>query len=146
MVVTSIFSISTNIFYPIVPQSSYIGIVVCKCCEFGLLPKLSFDKELNWSFIVKKTVWEKEKFASYQHFLLFSYSFQNDFSVGASKVLIKQYRVDPLQSQPRFSCVCSARLLKTLEGKGEIARKEQFLLFPQCFLPVWRTFFYFHQI
>ena len=25
-------------------------------------------------------------------------------------------------------------------GKGEIARNEQFLLFPQCFLPVWRTF------
>ena len=31
-------------------------------------------------------------------------------------------------------------------GKGEIARDEQFLLFPQCFLPVWRTFFHFHSI
>ena len=31
-------------------------------------------------------------------------------------------------------------------GKGKIARNEQFLLFPQCFLPVWRTFFHFHQI
>ena len=31
-------------------------------------------------------------------------------------------------------------------GKGEIARNEQFLLFPQCFLPVWITFFHFHQI
>ena len=30
-------------------------------------------------------------------------------------------------------------------GKGEIARNEQFLLFPQCFLPVWRTFFHFRQ-
>ena len=30
-------------------------------------------------------------------------------------------------------------------GKGEIARNEQFLLFPQCFLPVWRTFCHFHQ-
>ena len=28
-------------------------------------------------------------------------------------------------------------------GKGEIARNEQFLLFPQCFLPVWITFFPF---
>ena len=28
-------------------------------------------------------------------------------------------------------------------GKGEIALKEQFLLFPQCFLPVWITFFLF---
>ena len=31
-------------------------------------------------------------------------------------------------------------------GKGEIARNEQFLLFPQCFLPFWRTFCHFHQI
>ena len=23
-------------------------------------------------------------------------------------------------------------------GKGEIARKEQFFLFPQCFIPTWR--------
>ena len=30
-------------------------------------------------------------------------------------------------------------------GKGEIARNEQFLLFPQCFLPVWITFCHFHQ-
>ena len=25
-------------------------------------------------------------------------------------------------------------------GKGEIARNEQFLLFPQCFLPIWNNF------
>ena len=31
-------------------------------------------------------------------------------------------------------------------GIGEIARNEQFLLFPQCFLPVWITFFHFCQI
>ena len=31
-------------------------------------------------------------------------------------------------------------------GKGEIARYEQFLLFPQCFLPVWITFCHFRQI
>ena len=30
-------------------------------------------------------------------------------------------------------------------GKGEIARNEQFLLFPQCFLPIWRTICHFHQ-
>ena len=29
-------------------------------------------------------------------------------------------------------------------GKGEIARNEQFLLFSQCFLPVWRTFCHFN--
>ena len=31
-------------------------------------------------------------------------------------------------------------------GKGEIARHEQFLLFPQCFLPIWRTFCQFNHI
>ena len=31
-------------------------------------------------------------------------------------------------------------------GKGEIARYEQFLLFPQCFLSVWITFCHFRQI
>ena len=30
--------------------------------------------------------------------------------------------------------------------KEEIARNEQFLLFPQCFLPILRTFYHFHQI
>ena len=31
-------------------------------------------------------------------------------------------------------------------GKGEIARNKQFLLFPQCFLQVLRTYCDFHQI
>ena len=31
-------------------------------------------------------------------------------------------------------------------GKGEIARNEQFLLFPQCFLLCQRTIHYFHEI
>ena len=31
-------------------------------------------------------------------------------------------------------------------GKGEIAPNEQFLLFLQCFLRIWRTFCHFHQI
>ena len=31
-------------------------------------------------------------------------------------------------------------------GKGEIARNEQFLLFPQCFLPLRITCCHFHQI
>ena len=30
--------------------------------------------------------------------------------------------------------------------KGEIARNEQFLLFPQCFLAFWRTLRCLHQI
>ena len=36
--------------------------------------------------------------------------------------------------------------LENTVGKGEIARNEQFLLFPQCFLPIWITFCHFRQI
>ena len=42
-----------------------------------------------------------------------------------------------------------SKLSKRVEntvGNGEIARNEQFLLFPQCFLPVWKTFCHFPQI
>ena len=44
-----------------------------------------------------------------------------------------------------FTC-WQYKSLENTEGKGEIAHNEQFLLFPQCFLPFWRTFFHFHQV
>ena len=46
------------------------------------------------------------------------------------------------QTIPGFFGVCSTSLENTV-GKGEIARNEQFLLFPLCFLPVWRSFLSF---
>ena len=45
---------------------------------------------------------------------------------------------NPFPNKPWFLPVFSTSLLKTL-GKGEIARNKQFLLFPQCLLPVWRN-------
>ena len=50
---------------------------------------------------------------------------------------------NPFPNKPWFLHACSISLLKTL-GKGEIACDKQFLLYPQCFLPVWRTFHHFH--
>ena len=44
-----------------------------------------------------------------------------------------------------FTCL-QCKSFENTVGKGEIARDEQFLLFPQCFLTVWRTFCNFHQI
>ena len=44
-----------------------------------------------------------------------------------------------------FSCVRYMSLENTV-GKGEIARNEQFLLFPHRFLPLQRTLDHFHQI
>ena len=54
------------------------------------------------------------------------------------------YAVDlnSIPNKPWFLLVCSARLclqckaFENTAGKGEIARNEQFLLFPQYFLPV----------
>ena len=38
-----------------------------------------------------------------------------------------------------FTCM-QYKSFENIVGKGEIARNEQFLPFPQCFIPVWRTF------
>ena len=35
--------------------------------------------------------------------------------------------------------VSVVQAFENTEGKGEIARNKQFLLFPQCFLAIWRT-------
>ena len=48
------------------------------------------------------------------------------------------------QTSPGFTCLQIKPFEKTV-GKGEIAHNEQFLLFPLCFVPVWRAFCYFHQ-
>ena len=44
-----------------------------------------------------------------------------------------------------FTCLQYKSFENTV-GKGEIARNEQFLLFPRCFLPVRRAFRHFQQI
>ena len=48
------------------------------------------------------------------------------------------------QPYPKQALVFMCLHYKSSENtvrKGEIARREQFLLFPQCFLPIWRTNF-----
>ena len=55
----------------------------------------------------------------------------------------------PGQPFPKQALVFTCLLYKSFgntEGKGEIAHNEQFLLFPQCFLPISKTFCHFHQI
>ena len=48
------------------------------------------------------------------------------------------------RTSPGFYVFAIQVFLKTLWGKGEIACNEQFLLFPQCFLQVLKTFCHFH--
>ena len=50
-------------------------------------------------------------------------------------------------SQQAYVCNClQHESFENNVGKGEIARNEQFLLFPHCFLPFWRTFRHFYNI
>ena len=50
-----------------------------------------------------------------------------------------------LSQKPLFLRICSKSLENT-GGKGEVAREEQFLLFPQYLPPFWRTFCHFSII
>ena len=43
-----------------------------------------------------------------------------------------------------FMCLQYKPLENTV-GEGEISCKEKYLLFTQCFVPIWRTFCHFHQ-
>ena len=43
-----------------------------------------------------------------------------------------------------FTCL-QYRSFENIVGKREIARYQQFLLFPQCFLSIWRTFRHFYH-
>ena len=54
--------------------------------------------------------------------------------------------LNPFPNKPWFLRVCNTSLLKTLWEKREIACNEQFLLFPQCFQTLWRTFSHVYQI
>ena len=64
-------------------------------------------------------------------------------TVSFIRTVIVNLEFNPFPNKPWFLRVCSTSLENTV-GKGEIAHNEQFLLFPQCFLPLERTFCQFH--
>ena len=64
---------------------------------------------------------------------------------GKQQIVEHAVKVNPFPHNHTFQHPWEVTHLKTLR-KGEIARNEQFLLFPQGFLPVWITFFHFRQI
>ena len=92
---------------------------------------------------------EKGENAVYQYFLLFLQRFQKpSFLVvrsldclGKGQVCQENLWSNRLQTQnfPKQALVFMCLKYKSFEntvGKGEIARNEQFLLFPQCFYPL----------
>ena len=74
----------------------------------------------------------------------------------SAKEIAKKLKVDALwyciqikKLFPKQALVFTCPQYKSFEntvGKGEIARNEQFLLSPQCFLFIWKTFCHFHQL
>ena len=55
-------------------------------------------------------------------------------------------QVQPFLKQALVFTCLQYKSFENTVGKEEIACNEQFLLFPQCFVPVWRTFRHLHQI
>ena len=69
-----------------------------------------------------------------------------DFNQFLLLILYLNYQCLTLsQTNPVFMCLQDKAYENTV-GKGENARIEQFLLFPQCFLPIWITLCHCHQI
>ena len=64
--------------------------------------------------------------------------------VSATRVFFF-FLFNPFPNMPWFLHVCDSSLSKTL-GDEKIAHNEQFLLLPQCFFSILRTFFHFYQI
>ena len=98
--------------------------------------------------------------AGNQYFLLFQqcfYSSQSKFQFlrQISFAVCKQYQTqlvynfvlfNPSPNKPLFFTFLQYKSFENTVGKGEIARNEQFLLFPQCFLSILRAFCHFPQI
>ena len=61
------------------------------------------------------------------------------------KMMYTDMIINPFPNCPGLYLLQCKSSEKT-EGTGEIARKEQFLLFPKCFVHVCKTFCHFHQL
>ena len=60
--------------------------------------------------------------------------------------LLSKFMVKSFANKLWFLHVGNTSLFENTVGKGEITCNETFLLFPHCFLPVWKTFRHLHQI
>ena len=104
----------------------------------GLMHKVSFQVSLCYP---RSLAWVRKSLTRIEVFCYWSIfcKFEDLHDKGPFYFRIKS-NVNPFPNKPQFLLGCSTSLLKTLWEKGEIARNEQFLLFPQCFLAVRRTF------
>ena len=107
------------------------------CCEFygksnlwGMLDSLAISYDLIMiTGMILKTWLIRTKFKAYRSLL----PFPGDGYCMYRELIF--YSIDTHFEASTTNIKQISMLLKTLWGKGEIARNEQFLLFPQCFLP-----------
>ena len=83
------------------------------------------------------------KFTLWMDYLKFSY---DALSTAGCWRKVLAIELNPFPKKPWFFTWLQYKPFENTVGKGEIACNEQFLLFPHCFLPVWRTFCWFLQI
>ena len=105
-------------------------LVTCSYLSFCILCESKFrhlvTKDIKFNIVhVDRSVWYLSFGLIYRH-VLDILVIINSFPKQALVFTCLQYK----------SC-------ENTEGKGEIARNEQFLLFPQCFLPIWMDFLSF---
>ena len=129
-----------------------------------LVHSLPNNKFLEWSKLKafaddKIKVAEKLKFVldkveniagrgentGYKHFLLFPQCFQ-EYYFGVVKSRDYVVMSEPFPKQALVFMCLQYRSFENTVGKGEIAHDVKFLLFPQCFQALERTFCHFHQI
>ena len=117
-------SINTTFFFP-KPQTQY----ACKPVPLSI--------PLWGSLILTPSAHKHLKSICFDKLRNNPFNSQKDFHlIGLKSIPTQWYLLTPLGNKPFENTV----------GKGEIARNEQFLLFPQCFLSFWITFCHFCQI
>ena len=92
---------------------------------------------------VENTVGQRE-IARYEQFLLFPVFSKGMFPRGVKRCHCVEMGKPFTKQASVFRCLQYKSFENTV-GKGEIARNELFLLFPQCFLPVCKTFCHFNE-
>ena len=97
--------------------------------------KLNVAQKLKFALGRVENMMGKGENAGYQHFLRFRQCFQKAFFSGVSKVSLCGKGLTHSHTMTLLTTLGKKPFENTV-GKGEIARNEQFLLFPQCFLPV----------
>ena len=115
---------------------------------------------------ISKLLWEKEKNAAYQHFILFSQCFSNlsvtKLIICAASDAFNSYCLkfcyvesfNPFPNKPWLLRVCSTSLLKTMWEKENLLVTSNFSFFhivfypfgEQCFWSFWRTFCPFGEL